>query len=197
MHVQRQITTPEPTPCRLTGKQEAFALAYVETGNATQAYQATIVKHHIETLRRLKYRPTGGFCQFCFADGHAGVTWSILDHERVPKAGFHALAAACAPVIVVADRLDVSYRPGQPLALDIHVVSDLRTPLEGARASAVLSWPGGEHRWWFAGDIPADGCVRVGTLQLITPDVSGPLVLDLSLDAPAAKAANRYESQIG
>ena len=49
---------------------------------ATQAYQATLVQHHIEDLRRLKYRPTGGFGQFCFADGHPAVTWSVLDHER-------------------------------------------------------------------------------------------------------------------
>ena len=32
------------------------------------------------------------------------MTWSVLDHEREPKAGYGALAAACAPVIVVADR---------------------------------------------------------------------------------------------
>ncbi len=32
--------------------------------DATQAYQATVITHHIETLRRLKYRPTGGFAQF-------------------------------------------------------------------------------------------------------------------------------------
>src|SRR5207249_3033143 len=32
--------------------------------DATQAYQATVVKHHVETLRRLKYRPTGGFAHF-------------------------------------------------------------------------------------------------------------------------------------
>ena len=32
------------------------------------AYQAELMRHHIETLRRLKYRPTGGFCFFALAD---------------------------------------------------------------------------------------------------------------------------------
>ena len=32
------------------------------------AYQATLLRHHIETLRRLKYRPTGGFCFSWLAD---------------------------------------------------------------------------------------------------------------------------------
>ena len=33
------------------------------------AYQALVIERHIEALRRIKYRPTGGFAQFCFADG--------------------------------------------------------------------------------------------------------------------------------
>ena len=35
---------------------------------ATQRYQATLLRHHIETLRRLKYRPAGGFCLSSLAD---------------------------------------------------------------------------------------------------------------------------------
>ena len=35
---------------------------------ATQPYQATVLRHHIETLRRLKYRPVGGFCLSSLAD---------------------------------------------------------------------------------------------------------------------------------
>ena len=54
----------------------------------------------VEALRRIKYRPTGGFAQFCFADGHPSVTWSVLGHDRAPKLGYEALRAACAPVIV-------------------------------------------------------------------------------------------------
>ena len=59
---------------------------------ATQAYQAAVVRRHIEALRRIKYRPTGGFAQFCFADGHPAVTWSVLGHDRAPKAGLRRAA---------------------------------------------------------------------------------------------------------
>src|SRR3954462_11864762 len=99
---------------------------------ATQRYQATLLKHHIETLRRIKYRPTGGFAQFCFADGHPAVTWSVLDHERGPQAGWEALGGAARPVIVVAARRPAPVAPGDTLALDVHGVSDLRTPIEPA-----------------------------------------------------------------
>jgi beta-mannosidase len=170
--------------------------SFAEWQRATQEYQAELLRHHVEHLRRLKYRPTGGFCQFAFADGHPAVTWSVLDHERVPKLGYEALAAACAPVIVTADRPAATYEPGDAVALDVHVVSDLRLPVENVRATATLRWGGGSASWSWEGDIAADSCVRVGMVRAVVPDAPGPLVLELSLDADDVKAANRYESVI-
>jgi beta-mannosidase len=165
---------------------------------ATQRYQAELIRRHIEALRRLKYRPSGGFAQFCLADGHPGVTWSVLDHERRPKLGYAALRDACRPVIVVADRMPPTLRPGQALALDIHVVSDLRVDLDGARVTARLEWPGGEHVWRWGGDIPADSCLRVATLQAVVPEAEGVLTLGLELHLAAGDVVgNRYEALIG
>jgi beta-mannosidase len=163
--------------------------------DATQRYQATVIKHHIETLRRLKYRPAGGFAQFCFADGMPAVTWSVLGHDRQPKLGYAALAAACEPVIVVADRLPASVQPGDALALDVHVVSDRRDALEGCAITAVLRWEGGEETWRWGGDVPADSCVRVGTAPVVVPDAAGPMMFTLSLDGPV-HATNAYETTI-
>jgi beta-mannosidase len=166
--------------------------------DATQRYQATLVRRHVEELRRLKYRPTGGFAQVLFADGHPGITWSVLDHDRRPKLGHAALRDACRPVIAVADRLPATVAAGDPLALDVHVVSDLRTPVEGARVTATLSWPGGGHRWRWGGDIGPDTCERVGTVQAVVPDLgpdaAGSLVLDLELRLPGGdRVTNRDE----
>jgi beta-mannosidase len=158
----------------------AFA-SFDEWRAATQGYQAELIRRQVEVLRRLKYRPTGGFAQFCLADGHPGVTWSVLDHERRPKLGYESLRDACRPVIVVADRLPASVTPGDALALDVHVVSDLRVAVDDARVTARLDWPGGCHEWSWSGDIPADACVRVGTLQAVVPEAVGPLRLDLGL----------------
>jgi beta-mannosidase len=163
---------------------------------ATQQYQATVLKHHIEHLRRLKYVPTGGFCFFLLNDAQPAVSWSVLDHQRVAKLGYGAVVDACRPVIVVADRLPPVLRPGQAVALDVHVVSDLRHPLEGITAGATLCWPGGEHRWRWRGDVPADGCARIDTIQLVVPDAPGELVLDLELAGGDVAATNRYSAPI-
>ena len=162
---------------------------------ATQQYQATLIKHHVETLRRIKYRPTGGFAQFLFADCMPAVTWSVLGHDRVPKRGYDALAAACQPVIVVADRLDAVLRGGAPLELDVHVVSDLRHPLVGCRVVASLGWNGGERTWTFGGNVGADECVLVGHIATEVPNVTGPLTLDLALDGPV-HATNAYAAHV-
>ncbi len=163
---------------------------------ATQRYQATVIKHHIETLRRLKYRPAGGFAQFCFADGYPAVTWSVLDHERAPKAGHAALRDACAPVIVVADRLPTHVHPGDPVALHVHVVSDLRTPLTECVVEARVASNGGVRSWTFGGDVDADSCVRVGTLSFDVPDTTGDVSVELELRAGPIRAFNRYSSPI-
>jgi beta-mannosidase len=164
--------------------------------DATQRYQAELIRRHVEALRRLKYRPTGGFALAVLADPAPAVSLAVLDHERRPKAGYEALRLACLSVVVVADRLPAAVVPGDALALDVHVVSDRREPVEGARVSARLSWPGGEHRWRWAGDVEADACVRVGTLQAVAPDV-GPLALDLRLRLPGGEdVTNRYEAAV-
>lgn len=167
---------------------------YAEWKAATQRYQATLVRRQVEELRRLKYRPTGGVAVAALADGHPAVSFALLDHERVPKPGWDALRAACAPVIVVADRLPAAVAPGDPLAIDVHVVSDRRQPVAGAEVEVRASWTGGEHVWRYAGDVEADSCARVGTVQLVVPDAPGPLDLVLRLvDADGTEVATNAD----
>ena len=170
---------------------DGFA-AYDDWKTATQEHQANLLKHHIETLRRLKYRPTGGFCQFALTDAHPAVTWSVLGHDREPKPGYLAVTAACRPVIVVCDRPPASVVPGETLALDVHVVSDLRKPIVDATVEARVGWRDGSHTWRWTGDVPADDCVRVGTITLVVPDVPGPLTFDLQM----GELTNSYVSRV-
>lgn len=163
---------------------------------ATQAYQAVVIKHHVEHLRRLKYRPTGGFCLFSLADSQPAVTWSVLDHQRGAKLGYQALVEACRPVIVVAERLPEPCAPGAKLGLDVHVVSDRRVIVADAEVTARLSWPGGGHSWRWTGTIDADACQRIGIVRFVVPDAPGTLVLDLDLVGPDVAVTNRYETRI-
>ncbi|WP_133870119.1 glycoside hydrolase family 2 protein [Ilumatobacter fluminis] len=165
---------------------------------ATQRYQAALLRHHIELLRRLKYAPAGGFCMFSFNDPAPVVSWSVLDHERRPKAGFDAVKRACAPVIVVADPPPAIVAAGDRLSLDLHVVNDRREAILGATVDVTASWPGGSRRWRFAGDADADAVEKVGTIDLDVPATLGALRLDLALTHPddGQVATNAYRSAI-
>lgn len=163
---------------------------------ATQQYQAELIRHHIEVLRRLKYRPAGGFCMFALNDPAPVVSWSVLDHERVPKLGWEALKRACAEVIVVADRPPEVVAVGDSLSLDVHVVNDLRHAIEHAVVDITASWEGGTRRWRFGGDIGADECTRVGTIELDVPETSGTLAFDLILTADDLILTNHYATAV-
>jgi hypothetical protein len=84
-------------------------------------------------------------------------------------------------VIVVADRLPATVRPGDDLAVDVHVVSDLRLPLPDLTCTATVRWAGGERTWRFAGEVEADSVARVGTLSFEVPPVAGALTLELEV----------------
>ena len=163
---------------------------------ATQEYQADLLQHHIEVLRRLKYRPTGGFCLFSWNDPAPLVSCSVLDHERRPKPAFDAVRRACRDVIVVTDRLAPSLDVGARLVLDVHVVSDRRIPVGPAVVDVVATWTGGRRRWRFGGEIPADDCLRAGRVELDVPDAPGRFVIELSVTAPGVSADNRDETTI-
>ena len=186
--------------------------SFEEWRDASQTYQARLVSFQVESLRRLRFRPTGGFAVFLLNDSQPAVSWSLLDHERVPKAAYQALRQACAPVLVAADWPAPSYRPGATMSLDVHVVNDLLEELEGAVVEARLAWPGGGRKWLFGGNVPANSVSFVGTLTARLPQLASleadtggnsaeaapwPLELNLELrwgHPVEREASNHYES---
>jgi beta-mannosidase len=130
---------------------------------ATQAYQAALVQLQVEDLRRLRYHPTGGFLHFCFADGHPGVTWSVLDHERRPKAALAALRDACRSVLPMLD----------PRTGAVHLANELRRPLLGAVVAVRVDG----RTWSFGGDLPGDSLVYVGRVEIPPEPASAEVTL--------------------
>lgn len=162
---------------------------------ATRTYQGQVIRAQIETLRKLKYRPTGGFCQFFFADAADMISCSVLDQERRPKEpAFSALSAACQQVIVTADPLPKAIAVDTVVRQAIHVVSDLRKPIAEAEVEVELRWPSGVRSWQFGGALEADSVAKVGDIEWTIPDRRGPVTLELTLRFDETVLKNRYES---
>ena len=170
---------------------------YEEWRDTTQHYQSHVLKVQIEALRRLKYRPTGGFCFSSLNDSAPSISTSILDADRVPKFACDAVQAACAPVLVVIDPLPDLVAPGDQLDLDVHLISDLRVPIDFAVVDAVATLgSSGEQRWRFGGSVAADDVVKVGRIRLDVPDTTGLLTIDLTMTAGEITGTNHYATTV-
>lgn len=169
---------------------------YESWRDITQFYQAHVLKVQIETLRRLKYRPAGGFCFSSLADTSPAISSSVLDHLRVPKAAFEAVRDACAPVLVVADQPPTWVYPDDKLRLNVHLVNDLQEGIEFAVVDVVAAWASGEQRWRFGGSVDADDVVKVGRVELKVPESLGPLTFELQMTAGDLSSSNQYNTTI-
>ncbi|MEZ5225594.1 MAG: hypothetical protein R2710_02680 [Acidimicrobiales bacterium] len=180
---------PSTAACRAYADGESWALA-------TRAYQAELLRFHIETIRRLKYSPAGGFCLLSLIDADPDGGFGLLDHERHRKPAFDAVADACTPVAIVADQPPAITTAGAPIQLAVHAISDLRTTLGNVEVIATATCGSWSHRQTWHGDLPADSCQLIGELAFEVPDLNGQLVIDLSLLAVDRAATNRYHSVV-
>lgn len=180
---------------------------------ATRAYQADVLDAQIQVLRRLKYRPTGGFCLFALADAEPSGGFGVVDFERHPKPAWHRVVDACRPVIVVADALPPTVVAGQLVAIAIHVVSDLRRPIDEAMVTARIhhgrsgdptTGVGGIEPSVVAGrwrnHVAADTCEKVADLTFEVPATLGTLIIDIDFEAETEQgsilATNRYRTVV-
>lgn len=210
------LTAPEwPTAERASFERYLPRRAYADGeswATATEAYQCEVLRFHIEAVRVLRYRPSGGFCITALVDPEPSGGFGLLDARRRAKPAYHTVVDACRPVVVLAHRLPLTVVPGQVLSVDIHVVSDLRQQLDDAVVSAVVGGPNWPEklvrRHGFRGTIAGDEATMVGTVTITVPDLTGTLVLDLELEADSGDsgpesdephrivATNRYRTVV-
>ena len=167
----------------------------------TEQAQAELIKTTIETLRRVKYRPTGGFCLFYLADPSRAGGFGVFDNERRAKASWPVLVDACRPVVVVADPLPWSMQVGDRALLDVHVVSDLHDALiDGVVTIAVTHADGTSTTQRFGGPVGPDTVEHITTIA-VDAEHAGELVVDLAFEAvgPGGPIAtvNRYRTHVG
>jgi beta-mannosidase len=87
----------------LLQRHNPTATTLSELIESSQRYQAVLLRHHVEFIRGLKGAPGHGLHVFAFVDSWPSVTWSILDHNRTPKQGYHAVTDAMRPVLAMLD----------------------------------------------------------------------------------------------
>ncbi len=156
--------------------------------SAVSQQQADVVRHTVEHLRRLRYRPCGGFTVFCLNDPTTGWGWGLIDSDGTERPGFSALADACRPVTVIVDRLGAEIAAGSSQTLAVHVVSDLRYDIDEAVVEIEVSGPGLHLTRRFSGAIEADSCSAVGTVTFRAPEEWGAVDVTATISADGMTA---------
>jgi beta-mannosidase len=137
---------------------------------AAHNHQSQLIRAQVETLRRLAYRPTGGFVVAHLADLRAGLSPSLVDHTGTPKPAYAAMRSVCAPVLVTLEGWPGCAHPGERLASAVHLINGTRSELTGARCEIELRWDGGAGRWEFEGDLGADSVGLIGRIAVVVPE---------------------------
>lgn len=163
---------------------------------ATQAYQADLLRTHIEVIRRLKYRPAGGFLITALADVSVEGGFGVLQVDRREKPAYNVLVDACRPVIVVAEPPPPIVVAGQEMSLAVHAISDLQTPLPDVRVTGRVHGPAWTEQTAWEGEIPADTCQWIGQLTVVVPETPQQLHIDLELVSGELVASNRYSTVV-
>lgn len=195
---------PEDAPTWASAQRSSFQRylprrAYgdgVSWSHATRAYQADLLRHQIETVRRLKYNPTNGFCLMALADVEEEGGFGLLDKHRRPKPALNAVADACRPVVVIADSPPRLVSPGERLRMSVHVVNDLRRELGPVRVTARARCGTWEHTRAWEGPLDSDSVQHVGDLAFDVPNRTGTLIIDFDLQAEGVAATNRYQTVV-
>ncbi len=150
----------------------------------TRRYQADLLEWHINTLRSIKYRPTGGFCLFTLADIEPEGGFGIVDLDRRPKPAWHRVRAACDPLVIIIGPLDPSTRGNTTGRWPVLVVTDLRRPLTDVTVTVAVDHNGRIlRRQGWRGELGPDRVVGVADVIMPIPDEPGSLTITARLTA--------------
>ncbi|MCS7105393.1 MAG: FtsX-like permease family protein [Thermofilaceae archaeon] len=152
---------------------------YIE---ASQEYQALLLRTAITRYRTLKFNVTAGAAVFIFKDSFPAVSFSVVDYFGVPKRSYRVVADAFKPTKVLItwggdfsiEGFDVVYEPNTSLKAEIWVANDFWN-LTG---SALLRWR--------LVDVNTSLTLRSGFVEVDLPRSDHPprRALSLSMETP-------------
>jgi beta-mannosidase len=97
---------------------DVFTNSVEELVAASQHYQARLLQFATEHYRRRKRERVQGVIPFMLTDPWPCISWSVVDHLRRPKPGYHALARAMQPVLPSIEAASDTYPGDDPFDPD-------------------------------------------------------------------------------
>ncbi len=159
---------------------------------ATQRYQAELIKFYNEYWRSRRFRPVGGALQFMFTDIAPLITWAVLDYWRKPKEAYYALKETFRPVYIFMEWPKIKYKAGKRYKFKIYIVNDLHKRFN---AKAYLYFDG-DTVWEKDVVIDEDSIKEYEITYRIPSNVQGKKEIKLLLETEEEKIVNKYEIEV-
>lgn len=131
---------------------------WIQASQKVQAYGLQIA---IEHFRRRKYR-TSGTIVWQLNDPWPNISWSLIDHYRVPKLAYVKLRALYNPVLISLEYPLRRYKAGDLFRARIWAINDLVTSYDDCRLDLTL-----DDNSVFSSlvSLPADSCRPIGWVE--------------------------------
>ena len=145
---------------------------------ATQEYQAELIKFYNEYWRSRRFNPTGGALQFMFTDIAPAITWAVIDYWRTPKKAYYVLKETFKPTYIFMEWPKPKYKAGKKYRTKIYIVNDLHKEFDGTarfRINDEIVWEKKLH-------IPEDTLIVENIIFIIDKKGKHTITLELIVD---------------
>lgn len=115
---------------------------------ASRSFQADVLKAMIETLRVLKYNPTGGFCAGLWRTATPGLSRALVDADGTARPALDAVKTALQPVLPVLYPSTDTINSRSTSRVRLYICNDGAEDRELATTATVTDQRGTRtHRW--------------------------------------------------
>ena len=132
---------------------------------ATRAHQAEVLKTTIESLRVLKYEPTGGFCAGLWRGATFGLGRGLNDADGRPRLALAAVEKALQPLLPVLYPATAGLSSRATSSLALHLCNDAMTDREVEIVATITDQRGTQVRRW-EGIAPGDGVQFIDDINI-------------------------------
>ena len=160
---------------------------------ASQSHQADVLKAMIETLRVLKYRPTGGYCAGTWRNAMPGLSRALIDADGTPREALEVVTAAQTPVLPVLYPVSPTLPARTTSTFALFLCNDAPEDLASITISATVSDHRGTRTRSWDGAVSADEVQFIADLAIRGDRIGTEATVELvASDSQGEIARNTY-----
>ena len=159
---------------------------------AMRAYQADVIKTTIESLRVLKYQPTGGFCAGVWRSSGPGLTRALNDADGTERPALDAAKAALQLLLPVLYPATATLPARSTSQLALYLCNDQLDDADVEIVASIVDQRGRSTRRW-SGLATGDDVTFIDDVAVRGGRIGSEVTIDLEVrSASEVVAENRY-----